>query len=154
MKSHAISSYRDYRPTLIERLNPVWWFGNVKWPEAPDHYIEKMGGNAKWATFMFNFIRNPLQNFTHYVIGISDKMDSIECFVYGRDTKAMFSEKYKLNFWVVNYRWLWLCGFALWVPLKNNGSDNPREFTNFHIMLGWKPTSGNIGGALRITKGL
>ncbi len=51
-----------------QKLNPIWWWGNADDPEPPDWYRPGESGRRwKW------YARNPLHNFTFYVIGIGDK---------------------------------------------------------------------------------
>lgn len=51
-----------------QKWNPVWWFGNADDPVPPEWYRpgQKMRGPL-WQ------LRNPLHNFTFYVIGVHDK---------------------------------------------------------------------------------
>ena len=154
MKEPAIKSYGDYRPTWKERLNPIWWFGNVKWPEPPDWYIEEhkeAGRGLKWATFVW-YLRNPFQNFTHYVAGISHHKYKPGYEVVGRDPKNLFSAEHQFNWWVVKWKWIRLPGFSLWFRIGKKKED-VREQLNFHLMFGWK-AGGNIGAALRRQVGL
>ncbi len=52
----------------FQKWNPVWWFGNVDDPEPPEWYRPgSRGRRPLWQ------LRNPLHNFTFYVIGIADK---------------------------------------------------------------------------------
>ncbi len=55
-------------PGGTQKWNPVWWLGNADDPEPPEWYRpgQKMRG-ALWQ------LRNPLHNFTFYVIGVHDK---------------------------------------------------------------------------------
>lgn len=51
-----------------DKINPLWWFGNVEEPVAPSWY--KPGDplrNIKW------YFRNPLTNLSYFVIGVADK---------------------------------------------------------------------------------
>ena len=50
------------------KLNPVWWFENADDPRPPAWYRPK--GSWRKTTWAF---RNPLHNFTFYVIGVADK---------------------------------------------------------------------------------
>jgi hypothetical protein len=57
-------------PTIhfYDKLNPVWWLGNIDDPMPPNWYRpEDEHRKTKW------YFRNPLHNFTFYVIGIADK---------------------------------------------------------------------------------
>ena len=53
---------------FYDKLNPVWWFGNIDEPAAPAWYRP----DSKHRNFLWH-LRNPLHNLDHYVIGISDK---------------------------------------------------------------------------------
>lgn len=51
-----------------QKWNPCWWFGNMDDPTPPQWYRpEDPHRVAKWKR------RNPLHNFTFYVVGIADK---------------------------------------------------------------------------------
>ncbi len=52
----------------LDKLNPVWWFGNVDEPVPPEWYRPNdKHRNAKWRW------RNSFHNFNNYVIGVADK---------------------------------------------------------------------------------
>lgn len=53
----------------IEKMNPIWWGKNSDsplpdWWRPDDPYEER---KRSW------YLRNPMHNFTHYVIGVSDR---------------------------------------------------------------------------------
>src|SRR5215212_8339854 len=51
-----------------DKWNPIWWFKNADDPLPPESYRPHDKGRAlKWQ------LRNPLHNFTFYVIGVADK---------------------------------------------------------------------------------
>lgn len=52
------------------KINPIWWFGNIGDPTAPDWY---MPGKPSWLRNIFWYLRNPLENFGSYVIGVADR---------------------------------------------------------------------------------
>lgn len=55
---------------FYDKLNPIWWFGNADEPRAPHWYRTNSSScfrNVAW------YFRNPLANFSNYVIGIGDK---------------------------------------------------------------------------------
>ena len=54
---------------LKQKLNPLWWFKNDDDPHPPDWYLPNDSELKRRIWWMF---RNPLHNFTFYVIGISD----------------------------------------------------------------------------------
>lgn len=53
---------------FYNKINPVWWFGNADEPRAPAWY--RPGSKFRNVAWYF---RNPLANFSNYVIGIGDK---------------------------------------------------------------------------------
>jgi hypothetical protein len=50
------------------RLNPVWWFGNIDDPIPPAWY--RADDKHRWMKW---HCRNPFHNFDFYVIGVADK---------------------------------------------------------------------------------
>ena len=58
----------EHRPKTVQKLNPVFWFGNLDDPVPPDSYRPDDPHRVrKW------YWRNPCHNFMFYVIGIADK---------------------------------------------------------------------------------
>jgi hypothetical protein len=53
---------------LYDKFNPLWWFRNLGEPNPPDSYRP----NSHFRNLAWH-IRNPLNNFSNYVIGIGDK---------------------------------------------------------------------------------
>jgi hypothetical protein len=53
---------------FYNKLNPVWWFGNIDDPIPPAWYRP----GSQHRDFLWH-LRNPFHNFDHYVIGIADK---------------------------------------------------------------------------------
>jgi len=53
---------------FYNKINPVWWFGNIDEPRAPEWYRP----NGSCRNFMW-YMRNPFENFSNYVIGVADK---------------------------------------------------------------------------------
>jgi hypothetical protein len=53
---------------FYNKINPIWWFGNVDEPRAPNWYRP----NGSCRNFMW-YMRNPFENFSNYVIGVADK---------------------------------------------------------------------------------
>lgn len=53
---------------FYNKINPIWWFGNADQPHPPDWYRP----GSKYRNVVWYF-RNPLANFSNYVIGIGDK---------------------------------------------------------------------------------
>jgi len=53
---------------FYNKINPVWWFGNIDDPIPPDWYRP----DSRHRDFLWH-LRNPFHNFDHYVIGVADK---------------------------------------------------------------------------------
>jgi hypothetical protein len=50
------------------KINPVWWFGNLEEPTPPSWYEPTNSmRKVKW------YFRNPFTNLSYYVIGVADK---------------------------------------------------------------------------------
>ena len=124
-KWHAVTITPS--PTLpkihvYQKLNPVWWFKNIDDPQPPGWYRpdDKLRV-TKW------YLRNPLHNFSYYVIGIGDKkFDRI-----GHHPEQIANPHGGWNFAWVHRKLLWLPGFSY------HGSK-----TDFYF--GWRK-SGNFG---------
>ena len=86
-----------HRPTTIQKLNPVFWFGNLDDPQPPAWYAsDDAARGRKW------YRRNGLHNFTFYVIGIADR----EFEQTGRFPGTVFNPNGGWNWTVCRYRWL------------------------------------------------
>ena len=57
-----------------QKINPLWWVGNADDPIPPEWY--RSGQNETIRKIMWA-LRNPLHNFTFYVIGVADKEHSV-----------------------------------------------------------------------------
>jgi hypothetical protein len=81
----------------VQKWNPVWWFGNADDPVPPDWYRpgQQMRGTL-WQ------LRNPLHNFTFYVIGVNDK-DFVR---RGKRPGKVFPEEGGWNWAVIERGWL------------------------------------------------
>jgi hypothetical protein len=81
----------------VQKWNPVWWFGNADDPVPPDWYRpgQQMRGTL-WQ------LRNPLHNFTFYVIGVHDK-DFVR---RGKLPGKVFPEEGGWNWAVIERGWL------------------------------------------------
>lgn len=82
-------------------IKKILWniFGNDDdWP-PPDSYRQ---GEAMWKRKLMWSLRNPLHNFTFYVIGIADK----EFTVRGRYPNDVFNRGGGWNWFVCEYKWL------------------------------------------------
>jgi hypothetical protein len=65
----ASVSGRTKKP-LSQKLNPLWWLKNDFEPDPPAWY---MPGKPQWRRVVMWYLRNPLQNFNAYVIGVKDR---------------------------------------------------------------------------------
>jgi len=54
----------------LYKLNPLWWIANRDDPEPP---ADKWPNSPQWLRKLRWAMRNPLHNFTFYVIGCADK---------------------------------------------------------------------------------
>jgi hypothetical protein len=56
---------------LWKKLNPIWWFGNDDEQQLPDWYHPEW---PHWRRYLYWYgLRNPLQNFRCYVLGVQDR---------------------------------------------------------------------------------
>lgn len=96
----AVVVYRaDPPPGGTQKWNPVWWLGNADDPVPPDWYRPQGRGRAAlWQA------RNPLHNFTFYVIGVADK----DFLRYGSEPEAVFSKDGGWNWAMIQRGWLHL----------------------------------------------
>ena len=84
-------------PCTMQKWNPIWWLGNADDPEPPDWYRPGSAGR-RWLWQL----RNPLHNFTFYVIGIADK-----CFTRtGKFPDAVFAPDGGWNWAVTKHKWV------------------------------------------------
>lgn len=55
---------------LLQKLNPLWWLQNDDDPIVPDWFKSPLSFISDQSYWMY--LRNPLHNFTNYIIGIRD----------------------------------------------------------------------------------
>jgi hypothetical protein len=106
----------------VQKINPIWWFGNIDEPKAPDWYRPE----DPHRDFRYH-LRNPFHNFTFYVIGIADK----EFVRMGRYPEAVANPDQGWNWAVIKYGWLRLPFISY-----HRG--------DFKFYIGWRPR-GNFG---------
>jgi hypothetical protein len=58
------------RQPIWKKLNPVWWFLNDDEPDPPDWQLP---GKPYIIRQLSWYVRNPLQNFGKYVLGVGDR---------------------------------------------------------------------------------
>lgn len=110
------------------KVNPVWWVGNVDEPIAPSWYEP---GN-KLRTVKWHF-RNPLHNFNYYVIGVADK----DTYRSGKHPKSLGNPNGGVNFAVTRWKLIYLP----FIDIK---------IGSLEMYFGWRE-KGNPGGAFRIS---
>jgi hypothetical protein len=95
-------------PPVYLKFNPLWWFASGKPPA-----VYEPGSRMRRVDWFF---RNPLHNFSFYVIGISDHLNSSAFHRYGKYPKDNFSPRPGWNVCVIHYHWLRLPYVAYWNP--------------------------------------
>jgi hypothetical protein len=113
----------------IQKFNPLWSLGNADDPEPPAWYRPE-SPNRRWLWQM----RNPLHNFTFYVVGVSDKPTSRT----GRYPSDVFAPDGGWNWAFVRHRFIPLPFFSF------NG-------TVCRFYLGWRE-SGNLGAKINFKR--
>lgn len=108
--------------TACQKLNPVWWFGNIDAPSPPEKYMA--GEKHRLCHWR---LRNLGHNFTFYVIGIADK----ESERVGRYPERVFNPNEGWNVAFSRY------GFC-WLPFASY------QRSDFKFYFGWRDR-GNFG---------
>ena len=117
------------RIAWYDKLNPVWWFGNIDDPEPPEWYRRgEPRRRLKW------YLRHPHHNFDNYVMGISDRI-SVRT---GRYPRNVLNPRGGWNVCVSRYGCLGLP----FLSYKQGA---------FEFYFGWR-ISGDFGIALRRNK--
>tara|TARA_R110002096_G_scaffold200639_6_gene384673 strand:- start:11084 stop:11602 length:519 start_codon:yes stop_codon:yes gene_type:complete len=113
---------------FVPKMNPLWWLGN-----ADRDYDEtwKPEKSHEWRKFTFA-LRNPGHNFTHYVIGVSDR----DIHRVGIAAEHVWNPDGGLNLAVTN------SGPLIHLPFVSN------KGPFFEGYLGWRQ-DGNFGAAFR-----
>ena len=106
-----------------QKWNPLWWLGNADDPAPPEWYRPDARGRVvTWQ------LRNPLHNFTFYVIGVADKPFTRT----GKFPEAVFAPDGGWNWAMTRHRWVRL-------PFVSYNGTGGRFY------LGWRER-GNFGG--------
>jgi len=58
------------RQPLRRKLSPLWWFMNDQEPNPPPWYLPRRNAPLRAISW---YLRNPLQNFGNYVLGVCDR---------------------------------------------------------------------------------
>jgi hypothetical protein len=115
----------------VAKMNPKWWIGNsddpLPWWWKPDAPLDE-----RERTWM---MRNPFHNFTHYVIGVSDR----HTHRYGINARSIWNDEGPMNLSVTR------SGPLLYLPMVSNRG----RF--FEWYFGWRE-SGNFGAAWRLAQ--
>ena len=111
--------------SAAQKWNPLWSFRNADDPDPPDWFRPGSSGRA-----MHWQMRNPLHNFTHYVIGVTDK-------------DITRTGKFPAHVFAPGGGWNWAITRHRWLPLPFVSFDGRR----CRFYLGWRE-SGNFGGKI------
>ena len=112
-----------------QKWNPLWSLGNADDPVPPD-WFRPGDPHRRWLWRM----RNPLHNFTFYVIGVADK-----------DTTR--TGKYPAHVFAPGGGWNWAVTRHRWLPLPFVSFDGKY----CRAYLGWRE-SGNFGGKVNFKR--
>lgn len=115
------------------KLNPIWWFQNDLEPTPPDWYKPE---SKQWIRQIAWLIRNPLSNFTAYVLGVKDR-DYVIVGTYPVDSGTL-ADIGKLG-------WKWSVIKLGWMRLPFIGYSGKRIL--FYVGWAWE---GNIGAKFNI----
>jgi len=126
-------SGRTTKPWYL-KVNPIWWLMN-----SGEQTVEQAPWYQptwpQWLRWLVWNIRNPLQNFRNYVIGVGDKNYKLT----GR-APAMTVQRNDLVPSEYGWQWCELWGGDLWVPRLFGSVCSP----GFVFYIGWQP-SGIFG---------
>jgi hypothetical protein len=115
----------------VPKLNPKWWFENsdepLPWWWKPEEPLDER--RRTWLR------RNPFHNFTHYVIGVTDR----HTHRFGMNAQSIWNDKGSFNAAVTR------AGPLLYLPMISNRG----RFLEWY--MGWRE-SGNFGASLRIAQ--
>ena len=122
---------RQHTPPIraVQKWNPLWSLGNVDDPVPPDWYRPGTSGRR-----MMWQMRNPMHNFTHYVIGVADK-----------DTTR--TGRFAAHVFAPGGGWNWAFTRHRVVPLPFVSFDG--KYGRFYV--GWRE-SGNLGGKINFKR--
>ena len=128
----SISTVKHPSPApavATQKWNPLWWVGNADDPAPPEWY--RPGARGRVMTWQ---LRNPLHNFTFYVIGVADR----EFTRAGRVPDAVFAPAGGWNWAVTRCGWLRL-------PFVSFNGERWRFY------FGWRER-GNFGAKINVGK--
>ncbi|MDP3645559.1 MAG: hypothetical protein Q8R25_00520 [bacterium] len=112
---------------LSKKINPVWWFGNDDEQQLPDWYQPEWSFERR--EFYWTYLRNPLQNFRCYVVGVKDRAYEVKGFpasVWTVQHNDLIPEKRGYQFSVIrlgvlrlpfiSYSGEWVVWYVGWQP--------------------------------------
>lgn len=106
---------------FYKKINPLWWFGNDEL-------------SAEGNTFVYKYLRNFMQNFRWYVIGVADRPHTVTSEAPALDTQWAYPKSgwknAKINGWL-----------PYWSYVKNNTETSE----GFVFQFGWQPRGGLSG---------
>lgn len=108
----------EARRPWYKKINPLWWFGNDE-------------ASAVGNTFYYKYIRNPMQNFRWYVIGVVDRPHVVT----GR--YPIVNRRSDLSPAETGFTYSFI--HVLGVPLLPYASYSYKHFTAY---IGWQPRGG------------
>jgi len=115
----------------IPKLNPKWWIENsddpLPWWWKPDAPLDER--KRSWMR------RNPFHNFTHYVVGVSDR----HTHRIGLNARSIWNDKGPFNASVTR------AGPLIYLPMISNRG----RFLEWYV--GWRE-SGSFGAAMRLAQ--
>lgn len=80
----------------LKKLNPLWWFANDDDPVIPKDCHPEWSESKR--NFYWKYVRNPLHNFTFYVVGAADKIKEGRIKRLGRYPASVFNPYGGWNF--------------------------------------------------------
>ena len=134
--------HKQYKFENGEKYNLWWWLGNVDDPIAPDWFLPD---SAEWVRKLRWHLRNPLHNFTFYVIGVADKVDEDEYSRVGLYPRSVIAPEEGWN-WSATQIDSWVLPFLSYWQDDFLGSNRRLIF-----YFGWRER-GNFGAKINLKK--
>ena len=116
---------RTLKPDAL-KASPSWWFKNDDEQQLPDWY--QPGWSLGKRQFYWNYLRNPLQNFRAYVIGVQDRNYT----VMGR-APVMTLQRDDLQPPETGWQWCLIKLDSIWLPFISYAGKR------VVFQLGWQP---------------
>jgi hypothetical protein len=121
----VISRYVDgvARRPWYKKINPLWWFGNDE-------------ASAQGNTFVYKYLRNFMQNFRWYVIGLADRGHWVTG-KFGNAANPLPNKRSDLR--PAESGWQYSVNWAFGMPIMPWISYASRHFTFY---IGFEPRGG------------